>query len=221
MSTTLGEVEAIIWDFDGALVDSLPGIAHGVGETITAMGQPARTPEEIRGMLGGGARQIFTMLFGESHPDLVEPALAHFHEHYPRLSTHGVTAYPGVPEALAQLARTKKLAIVTAKMRAATFAVLDKLGLAQYFDLVVSADDVTRMKPDPEGINKVLEELGVAPERAVFIGDMKTDVAAGRAAGVHAVGVTWGYGARADLVLAEPDLLVDSVPEFMEALGSA
>lgn len=132
MTGVLDGVEVVLWDFDGALVDSLPGIVHGVGHTIIAMGQPTRSDEEIRGLLGGGARQIFASLFEAEHPDLVE--------------------------------------------------------------------------------------LEADPMAAVFIGDMKTDVAAGKAAGVRTIGVAWGYGHRDDLVQAAPDLLVDSAPELVEAL---
>lgn len=100
---------------------------------------------------------------------------------------------------------------MTAKIRSATQGILDALDVLSYFDLLVTADDMQRMKPDPHGIQIVLDEFGVNnPLNAVIVGDMATDIQAGRAAGIRTVAVTYGYGPRAELISASADALIDS-----------
>ena len=91
------------------------------------------------------------------------------------------------------------MAVVTSKRSAIARRGLEHTGIARYFPVVIGADDTERHKPDPEPVRLALTRLGVAPERAVFVGDAPFDIAAGRAAGVVTVGACWGAFTRLSL----------------------
>ena len=109
--------------------------------------------------------------------------------------------------------------MATAKIRSASLHLLETLGVRHHFDYIIASDDMQRMKPDPQSVQMVLEHFQAAPEEAVFVGDMKTDVMAGRAAGVHTIGVSYGYGDTDSLREAGADLIVDSPQELVPAIA--
>lgn len=87
-------------------------------------------------------------------------------------------------------------------------------------DYIVTADDMERMKPDPQSIEMILAHYeSVAPDEVVMVGDMKTDVQAGRSAGVHTIGAAYGYGRPEELEAAGPDLVVWSALELLDAVS--
>ena len=128
-----------------------------------------------------------------------------FKERYRQVYTnyHGLDSrlFPGAAEALQALKdRGLGMAIVTSKSLKSTSRIVQAAGINGYFDTIVTADHVTRHKPDPEPILKALEVLGVTAQEAVYIGDARFDVQAASCAGVPMIGVSWGAGTREDLV---------------------
>jgi pyrophosphatase PpaX len=97
------------------------------------------------------------------------------------------------------------LGIVTSKLRAGALRGLARVGMADWFDVVIGADDVERHKPDPQPVERALARLGATPDATVFVGDSPHDLVAGRAAGVHTAAVLWGPFPRATLEACEPD----------------
>lgn len=211
----LSGITTIIWDLDGALVDTMPDIVNSLRAAARSVGYGELTDEQTKNKVGGGARGAFTALFGETDKQFIEPAIEHFKVHYPQHCADNSKLYPGVVEVLDNFHGHMHLALATAKIRSATLQLLRSLGVLDYFEYVVTADDLQRMKPDPQSIQIILDKLGVSdPLEAVMVGDMATDIQAGKAAGVRTVGVTYGYGRRTDLVAARPDALIDSALEL-------
>jgi pyrophosphatase PpaX len=113
----------------------------------------------------------------------------------------------------------RRLGIVTAKRRATVELAFARVPLGHLFDVVVGGDDTTRHKPDPEPIHKALELMGARPEETAYVGDSPFDIGAAKAAGVHAVGVTWGgIHGRERLEAEEPDAVVDTAAELLHVL---
>lgn len=129
-------------------------------------------------------------------------------EHHDRMTA----AFPGVPETLATLANAgHRLGLVTSKFHAGAMRALTHVAIAPYFGAVIGCDSVTRGKPHPEPVYKALEELTSVPERALFVGDSPHDIAAGNAAGVATVAVSWGPFSRAQLEAANPTFWLDDI----------
>jgi pyrophosphatase PpaX len=127
--------------------------------------------------------------------------------------------YPGIDDLLEQLrAAGRALGIITSKSRPTVDLALDVLPIGHYFDVLITSEDTERHKPDPAPVHAALERLGRGPARACYVGDAPFDLRAARAAGVAAVGVTWGFFGRERLAEERPDLLVDTPSQLEAAL---
>ena len=105
----------------------------------------------------------------------------------------------------------KRLALATFKIRSATLKILTSLGVHDYFDVVVTADDVQRPKPDPECIHHILQALKCDPDTALLVGDTRTDVETGKNAAIATCAVLYGIGTRDELNAATPDFIIDEI----------
>ncbi|MDR1388214.1 MAG: HAD-IA family hydrolase [Propionibacteriaceae bacterium] len=190
-------IDLVVLDMDGTMVDTLPGIAHSVGLAMTAVGLEAPSQEFVRRNIGGGARNLVRQVLGPDRADQTDDILRAFADHYDANAEWGTSLYPNVAETLAYLKTRVKLGVATAKSRAGVERVLDHLGLQDSFDQVVSMTEMVRPKPDPYCVELILGRLGVAPERALLVGDTMTDIGTARNAGLRAIAVTYGYGREA------------------------
>lgn len=123
-----------------------------------------------------------------------------------------MTLIPGVAETLGELTGSYKLALVTTRSRAETDFFLKLTGLTTLFEVIITRDDVRRLKPHPEPLLLAMERLGLGPERCAMVGDTSVDVRSARAAGAKSVAVLCGFGERRDL--EEADLILNSTADL-------
>ena len=109
-----------------------------------------------------------------------------------------------------------RLAVFTGKGRRTANITLEELGIAHYFEMVVTGNDVVRHKPDPEGISRILSAFGVPPGETIMVGDSMADVRASRQAGVAVAAVLWDAYDRQRVLDAGLDLVFETVPAFMD-----
>lgn len=203
---------AALFDWDGTLVDTRAGLIaawRAATETVLGRAYPS-TPEEELFVATCNGREVLPLLT----PDpAVQRALTETYQTvYAATIGQTVAPFPGIPEMLADLrAQGQQIGIVTAKARIRFEADVIRAGLAEYVDIAVCADDVSRHKPDPEGVHTALARLAVPPDRAAMIGDSPQDVVSGLSAGTTGIGVTWGFfpadalhGAGAHAVVGHP-----------------
>ncbi len=200
----------VLFDFDGTIVDSgaiiLASFRHATREVLET-----DVPDlQIRAMLGGASlHEQMAAIAPTRVGELVEAYRRHNGPLHDELQ-----CCSGMLDVLDRLhAEGRRLGIVTAKRHETVELALARLPLRDYFDVIVGADDTDRHKPDPEPILFALGRLAARPEDAVYIGDSPFDVGAARAAGVHAIGVTWG-GIHP---MEDADEIVDS-PEALLAV---
>lgn len=124
----------------------------------------------------------------------------------------------GTVELLEALVGRYKLAVVTTRGRPEATAFLGLAGLKRFFTIVVTRQDVLRMKPHPEPVRKAAAALGVAPNRCLMVGDTAPDVLAARRAGAHAIAVLSGFGERGELEHAGAHVILDSVADLLAYL---
>lgn len=216
------DVGLLVFDLDGTLVDSLRDLATATNRALDriAPGTPPLPVEEVRAFVGDGARQLLRRSLEKAGlPNTVDELLPIYLECYAACLLDTTRLFPGVPEALDRL-RGRTLAVLTNKPGDLSRRVLTGLGVADRFARIYGAGDVPGHKPDPAGLLRILEELGVPGGRAVLVGDSEVDVRTGRAAGVRTVGVTYGLhpeGLRA----VPPDLCIDDLRELPALLGAA
>lgn len=215
----LRDIKVVIWDLDGVVVDTMPDIVGALRASARAVGYGELTAEQTSNKVGGGAVKAFTKLFGPEDEHFVAPAVEYFGTYYPEHCADTSTLYDGTLDVLAYFDGHVGTAMATAKIRSATLRLLESLGVSRYFDYVVTADDMQRMKPDPQSVEMILEHFGAEPDAAVIIGDMVTDIQAGKAAGIRTIGATYGYGKTADLIAAAPDLMIDRPADLRDVIA--
>jgi pyrophosphatase PpaX len=213
--TTAVRFDAVLFDLDGTLLDSIELILASYHHTLAQHGisigpQP---DEDILSGLGTTLEDQFSRWVSDRAriPALIDTYRSHNLAHHDAM----VRAYPGVSDVVRALDdRGAKLGVVTSKRRHGTELGLRALGLEACFDVLVCADDVARAKPHPEPVLRALDALGVAPARACFVGDSTHDMHSGRAAGVHTIAVLWGPFTRASLEPTAPDAWASDAREL-------
>ncbi|RMH37149.1 MAG: HAD family hydrolase [Nitrospirae bacterium] len=187
------EVDALLFDLDGTLIDSKQDIATAVNLTLHELGLPTRSRDEIFSFVGDGVKRLLRLSVGEENLEQYEQALHVFRGHYLTHCLDTTRLYPGMWEAL-QHFKAKRKAIVTNKSREYTMRILEGLGIVNWFTAIESPEDRADLKPEPSMIWRVLSTCRVSGERAVMIGDSTTDIRAAQAAKIKSCAVLYGYG---------------------------
>jgi pyrophosphatase PpaX len=206
----------VLFDLDGTLIDSgamiLASFRHAT-RTVLAREIP---DEELVAAVGGSSIQDQMRAFD---PDRVDELVRVYREHNMPLHDE-LEAFPGVHDLLERLRdEGRRLGIVTAKRRKTVQLSFDRLGIGEFFDVVVTTDDTDNHKPHPEPVWHALEVLESEPSEAAFVGDSPFDVQAGKAAGVFTVGVSWGKIHPAERLLdLGADVIVHSPAELLDVL---
>ncbi len=214
--------ELVIFDWDGTLIDSSGLIIESVRAAIEATGLPERSDESIRQIIGLGMVEAMAALYPEAPAAAQQRLAQHYRESFSRtMAARPTPLFDGARELLARLqASGLLLAIATGKSRSGLLRDLRASGVE---DRIVASRTVDECdsKPSPAMLEALLAEFGGAPERALMVGDTVFDLQMARAAGVPAIGVTWGVHESDQLRRAAPHQLVDSIDELQGYLERA
>jgi len=212
------QVRLLVFDLDGTLVDSKQDLALSVNAMREEMRLAPLPLDLIASYVGHGVtllvrRSLGTQATGEN----VEKGMAFFLSYYHDHMLDHTAPYPGVAEALEKLAG-HKMAVLTNKPVHFSREMLTRLGFASRFDYIYGGNSFPQKKPDPIGLNKLMEDLQISPRETLMVGDSDTDVLTGRNAGVWTCGVTYGFGAHT-LQAVSPDLVIDDMRELPPLLN--
>lgn len=215
-------VRLVIFDFDGALADTVEDIADSANAVRATYGLRAIPVEGVRSVIRGGAEGIMRSLLPNDYASELCAAASLFKAEYAKRYQAHAHLYPGVAETLRDLqADGLVMAIATNKVEAVTRDLTRILGIERRFAMIVGPESVRHRKPDPEALEVILEHLGVSPGEAIMVGDTTTDIEAGRGAHVVTCAVLYGYGSREEIEAAKPDHLLESferLPDLLEAI---
>jgi phosphoglycolate phosphatase len=211
--------KAVLFDLDGTLIDSVGAYlevariaarAHGLEVTESHVRHSLATGSNFwKGVVPADRRD------GEA---VMKDLSAHAVREWPRVLREHGRVFEGLAQTLDAMRRMGIRLGIVSGARPEVLELLRGDGVLDRFDSILLGADVSRRKPDPEGIVKCLRELGVAPDAAVYVGDTPVDIQASRAAGVRAVGVLTGAGDSAMLSMHEPDRLVSSHARLAEIM---
>ena len=198
-------VESILFDLDGTLVDTFPGIDYSVRAAVAAVLPDADVPR-LRDLIGPPVREVLRRALPNLDEAAVEEIVRHFRVSYDTEGWRGSTLYPGVPETLAALAaQGVRCAVVTNKPILPTRMILAELRLAGLLAAIVAPDSVQpRMTSKAEAVRHVLATLGLDAATTVLVGDSRDDAEAARETGVAFVAAAYGFGRVHENDDAEP-----------------
>lgn len=203
---------SITFDLDGTLLDTVADLAEACRLMLAELGQPPRSEAEIRRFVGRGmAVLVERCLTREAAPDpaLLGQGIAAFQRHYATVNGLQSQFFPGVREGLAAWHATGlPLAVVTNKPAAFTEVLLERTGIAHYFQAVVSGDTTPQRKPHPAPLLHACAALGCAPATNLHIGDSKHDIETARNAGCAVYCVPYGYNEGEPVRAEDCDALV-------------
>jgi phosphoglycolate phosphatase len=218
----------VLIDVDGTLVDSVPDLAYCVDRMMEQLGRPPWGEAAVRNWVGNGVERLVRRaltgeLDGEPSEADYERAYPIFVELYRDNTSKRSILYPGIRAGLDYLAgQGYPLGCVTNKAAQFTEPLLRDLGVRDYFDIVISGDSLPRKKPDPMPLLHAAEHFGVTPAEALMVGDSVSDVKAARAAGFGAiVCMSYGYNHGRDIREANPDAVIDALPQIRGLLEQA
>jgi phosphoglycolate phosphatase len=216
MAPKLHPVRALIFDLDGTLIDSKRDLIHSVNAMLAEMGRARLDEETISGYIGHGAPLLVSRALGSTaKEEELRRALQFFLAYYEEHKMDSTCAYPGIPEALAELSRKKvPMAVLTNKPVKISVRILESLGLASYFRVIYGGNSFETKKPDPLGANKILSEFGAPPRETMIVGDSEVDVQTARNAGTIAVAVNYGFGVH-DRAQHPADIYLDKLSDLI------
>ncbi len=193
----------ILFDLDGTITDSAPGITASLGAMFEELGRPVPSPAELLVWVGPPLLDSFRDLAGMTQEESAQ-ALAIYRRHYLESGTSNSTVYPGVASVLRAIHESPlRLSLATSKPEFPAAVMLDNGNLTQYFDVITgaSADEVRSAKADviAEALVR-LGAIGADLSNPVMVGDRIHDVEGASANGVPTIFVEWGYGSPAEQV---------------------
>lgn len=212
----------ILLDLDGTLVDSVPDLHHAMQQALALQQRPAVTLDQIRHWVGRGAADLCrsVLLSQDKAVDTAQhqQLLQDFLSRYQQQVCVASQLYPHAAECLAQLRQQgKHLACVTNKPYAPAQALLEQLGIAHYFAVVVGGDSLPQRKPAPEPLWHAIHQLRADPQQTVMIGDSAHDVSAARAAGIACIAVSYGYNHGEPIADSQPDVIIDDLAQLIRS----
>jgi phosphoglycolate phosphatase len=197
-----------IFDFDGTLVDSAPGIVEVMKDVITELGLSDELLHQWSQLVGVPLLRQMEILFPDHSTEFHEDLANKYRALYDCKVIEICPLFPGLQDMLQSLkANEVMVTIATSKRSHLVKEVVDHYDLTHYFQMIVGAQDVTHHKPHPESVHLTLETLKIEPDCVVVIGDSTFDLDMARNAGVDAIGVTTGIHTR--------DLLQKSLPRHI------
>lgn len=211
----------IVFDLDGTLIDSSEDLATSMNATREHFGLPAIDPALIYSYVGNGAAVLVQRAMqGHASEERLADALKFFLKFYRAHALEHTKLYAGVREVILQLSEAKqRLAVLTNKPVRISSDIIAALGLAKHFFRVYGGDSFAAKKPDPMGLNALIEEAGVSATATLMVGDSGVDIETARNAGVRSCGVLWGFQPES-FELRAPDAVIREPAELLELIST-
>ncbi len=216
------DCEAVIFDLDGTLIDSLHDLGNAVNKALSDLGYPQHEINKYKNYIGGGTEAMVTRALPEDkrNESNIKGCLRRFNEIYEKEFNVETTLYEDIPSLLDKLAqKNKKLSILTNKPIEFTKKYVEAHLGHWNFEMVIGQIDGTPRKPDPTGANKIIDKLGIDPSKIVYLGDTSVDMLTAVNAGMYPVGVLWGFRDKEELLSNGASSIIEKPLELIDLIN--
>ncbi len=225
-SIPIGNLKLLIFDLDGTLVDSRLDLANSINAMLRHFGKSELPCDVIASYIGDGAPMLVRRSLGDPDDEaFVQQAVLYFMGWYREHKLDNTYVYDGVKQSLDAIRQSRngntpvKMAVLSNKPVVPSRAIVEALGLGEYFFQVYGGNSFHTKKPDPTGVQALLSEAGAQPNETVIIGDSDIDIVTASNSGIYSVGVMYGLAPHT-LHEVTPDVVVDHPRELAEVLGA-
>ncbi len=213
--------EAVIFDLDGTILDTIQDIADSMNTVLKKLGFPTFKTEDYYYFVGEGMDVLCKKVIPEPNntPELVKECVEMLRIEYQKNWLNNTKPYPGIPELLVELDRRKiKMAVHSNKPDEFTKLYVQRLLPEIKFSIVIGANSTLPKKPAPDGAIYIAKELGIPPEEFIYLGDSAIDIKTALSAGMYPVGALWGFRTAEELIAAGAKKLINRPEELLEIL---
>lgn len=211
------KIDTLLFDLDGTLIDTNELIISSFMHTLEKYYPGKYKREDALAFIGPTLYETFSSMDKERTQEMIEEYRKYNHEQHDLL----VKEFDGVFETIRSLHEMGyKLGIVTTKVRSTVNMGLKLTHLDQFFEVVVTLDDVKNAKPDPEPIMLALQQLNSNPENAIMVGDNSHDILGGKNAGTKTAGVAWAIKGKEYLAQFQPDFMLEHPGDLFDIIGA-
>lgn len=209
-----------VFDMDGTVVNSIGDIAAAMNRSLESLGHKTYTDDEYCKMVGDGMDILCRRALPDSDEEEVTKLIELYKQDYINHCCEKSYIYDGVAEVIHGLKKSGvKCAILSNKPHDQAMEVADTLFDDEMFDIVLGQTDRFPIKPAPDSLLWMIDELGVEKSEVAYIGDSNVDVRLGKTAGVFTVGVTWGFRTAEELKSEGADAIADTAEALEEILN--
>jgi len=219
------KIRLLIFDLDGTLIDSRRDLVHSVNAMLRHFGRPELPGDVIVTFVGDGLPMLVRRALGDPKDErFLREAVKFFLAYYRIHKLDHTHVYDGIKDTLVAIGAPhngfrRKMVVLSNKPVDPSRAILEALGLSQFFVSVYGGNSFATKKPDPLGAKEILKETGSRPAETLMIGDSANDVFTGRNAGLWTCGVSYGFAPHT-LGEVRPDVVVDTPRDLAEILNS-
>ncbi len=197
-------IRGLIFDLDGTLVDSLPGIAAALNHSLEELGLPTHPEEAVKGYIGDGVETLVKRALGTDLSAHCDEVVAGFQKHYPNDWKTGTRPYPGITDLLDEFhTKAIPMAVLSNKPHLYTLEIVEALFPSHIFGPVRGHQKEFPKKPDPTTALQIVSGWDLNPAEVAYVGDSTVDLATAKAANLIPLIFSWGYGTPEDFPLLD------------------
>lgn len=207
----------IIFDFDGTLIDSRPGVVKTFKKVVGELASKKLKEKEITQLIGKPLAQIISILLNTNDEALIKKGCGLFQEYYNEKEIYHNILYPGIEEILRLFKKQSlQLFIVSNKIESFIKKILEQHNLKEYFNAILGTDGTDKQSKKPDQIKNLLNLYKLKKPETVMVGDTENDILAAKENSIYSIGVTWGYGSESNLIKAGADTICHTPLELKQ-----
>lgn len=212
------QIQALIFDFDGTLIDASAAVCHGFSSALAQQNRDPLDDREIRRLIGKPLREMFSIVWPDASPDQLNQLVDDYRAAFDPVACSMSQPIPGLDAMLAHFHPAMRFGIATSRMSDGAHRILGGLNILDCFEVIVGLQDVAQAKPHPEPVLKAAAALATDPRHAIMIGDNPVDMQSGSQAGTHTIGIVSEHYSASDLIAAGAVATISRLDELIELI---